>query len=506
MTSASQQAGAGTSSVSARYLLAHEAGQHVLIEHGTVVHDGGVVTYAGPSADAPSCDAHTDLGDALIMPGLIDLDALSDIDHLTLDSWAAPELARGQQWSEEYFRSGRADVFTQQERQDVRQYALIQLALHGITTYMPIASEVHSSWAESFEELKEMAKASRRLGLRAYLGPSYRSGVNVALAAGGSGVLFDEDLGRTGLEDALRFLDFADELDDPLVNGVLLPCRIETLTRELLDATAREANKRNVLVRLHSLQGLTERRLILDRYGMTPLDLLDDAGLLNERLLIPHALFLDRHPSVSGEDHGDLGRLAASGASIVHCPLTSMRYGEALHSFPDYVAAGVPVALGTDSFPPDLIRGMDAGWQLAKIVRGRLDATRLADYINAATLGGAHALNREDLGRLSEGAQADFVAFDLSDIRDGVHDDPFRTLVLNGSARRCVLNVVAGRTVMANGQIPGHDLAFWRRRGQELFDKMRAAYSTRDEAHRNPAELFPPVYPTARARAGAPTG
>ena len=61
------------------------------------------------------------------MPGLIDLDALTDIDHLILDSWAGPEQAKGHQWSEDYFRNRRADVFTAGERQQIREYALIQL-------------------------------------------------------------------------------------------------------------------------------------------------------------------------------------------------------------------------------------------------------------------------------------------------------------------------------------------------------------------------------------------
>jgi cytosine/adenosine deaminase-related metal-dependent hydrolase len=109
------------------------------------------------------------------------------------------------------------------------------------------------------------------------------------------------------------------------------------------------------------------------------------------------------------------------------------------------------------------------------------------------------------LGRLAPGAQADFVAFGLGDLRDGVHEDPLRTLILNGSARQCVLSVVAGRTVVDDGRIPGLDTARWRRRGQELFDRMRAAYSGRDERGRSPAELFPPVYPRA-AGTGAGTG
>jgi len=479
--------------VTARYVLGHHKGCHVLLENACVVYSGHTIDYVGNDYTGP-VDEEVHVGEALLMPGLIDLDALTDIDHLILDSWAGPEQAKGHQWSEDYFSRRRADVFTAEERQEIREYALIQLVLHGITTYMPIASEVHSEWAEPFEELVGMAETSRRLGLRGYLGPAYRSGVNVVLENGERSVMFDVDRGRKGLADALRFIDHAAELDDPLVNGVLLPCRIETLDLELLKETAASSAERDVLVRLHSLQGLVERELILDWHGVTPLELLEQVGMLNERLLIPHATYTDRNPAVHGEDRGDLTRLAASGASIIHCPLTSMRYGSTLDSFNAYKAAGINISLGTDSFPPDLIRGIDAGVQLAKIMAGTNDAGDVAGYFDAATVGGAHALRRPDLGRLEPGAQADLVAFSLGDIRDGVHDDPLRTLLLNGTARQAVLSVVAGRTIMTSGVIEGVDLDYWRVKGQELFDKMRNAYTMRDARNRAADELFPPVY------------
>jgi cytosine/adenosine deaminase-related metal-dependent hydrolase len=477
----------------ARYVLGFHEGRHVLLENACVVYSGSTIDYVGHDYQRP-VDEEKHLGEALLMPGLIDLDALTDIDHLILDSWAGPELAEGYQWSEDYFLNHRTNVFTPGERQDIREYALIQLALHGITTYMPIASEVHSEWAESYDELVGMAETSKRLGLRGYLGPAYRSGVNVVLAGGGRSVMFDADKGREGFAGALRFLEYAAELDDPLINGVLLPCRIETLDLELLKDTAATSAERGVPVRLHSLQGLVERELIMQWHGVPPLELIEQAGLLNERLLIPHATYIDRNPAVHGEDRGDLQRMASSGASIIHCPLTSMRYGSTLDSFDAYKAAGVNISLGTDSFPPDLIRGIDAGVQLAKILAGRNDAGDLAGYVDAATLGGARALGRDDLGRLEPGAQADLVAFPLDDIRDGVHDDPLRTLTLNGSARQAILSVVAGRTIMANGNIDGVDLDYWRARAQELFVKMRAGYTERDTFNRAADELFPPVY------------
>ncbi|MEV5614143.1 chlorohydrolase family protein, partial [Streptomyces sp. NPDC052225] len=387
----------------ARHILAHQDGGHALLRDGEVVWQDDTVVYVGPRYEG-DVDQERDLGESLVMPGLIDLDALTDVDHLVLDSWAGPERGPGLQWSAEYFAHRRHDVFTPSERSTIRAYALAQLALHGITTFMPIASEVHSRWAEPYDELVDMARTARRIGLRGYLGPAYRSGVNIVLPDGTRDVAFDEEEGRAGLRDAVRFLDHVAGLGDPLLTGVLLPCRIETLTEELLAETARIARERGVLVRLHALQGLVERALVQRRHGgMTPLELLDKHGLLTPNLLIPHTVTIDRHPSVHGEDRGDLALLARSGISVVHCPQTSLRYGEMLHSFRAYREAGVNLCLGTDSFPPDLIRGMDVGVHLAKIAEGRSDAAPAEAYVEAATLGGARALGRDDLGRIAPG-------------------------------------------------------------------------------------------------------
>lgn len=477
-------------------MLGHVAGRHVLIRNGDVVYEDSCIVYVGQGYDG-TVDESFDLGRSLITPGLIDLDALTDIDHLLIDSWASPDQADGMQWSEEYFRSLRADVFTAEERQTIRKYALVQLALHGVTTYMPIASEIHSAWAESFEELAAMAETSRQLGLRGYLGPAFRSGVNIVSADGQRDVAFDEEQGHSGLAEAVRFLDHAQELADPLVNGVLLPCRIETLTAELLRATAEVAREREAIVRLHCLQGELERELLQRWHGMTPLQLLQQTGLLAERLLIPHGIFVDRNPALGGQDTGDLQTLADARISIVHCPLTSFRYGMALDSFAAFRAAGINLCLGTDSFPPDLIRGMDTGVHLAKLLDHRHDSAPAEHYFEAATLGGARALDRPDLGRLEAGAQADLVAFALDDIRDGVLDDPIRTLLLNGTARQATHSVVAGRLVMRDGVIPGIDFQSLKTEAQRLFEQMREAYSGRDIKHRTRAELFPPTFPNA---------
>lgn len=478
----------------ARHVLAHGPAGPFWMEDGYVAWEGSTIRHVG--TDHPGASETTDLGEVVLLPGLIDLDALADIDHLVLDSWHSPEHARSLIGSLDHWSHHRRDVLDPGQRETMREFALAQLALHGITTYMPIASEIHTSWAESCQELVATAELSRRIGLRGYLGPSYRSAV-AAQAPDGSRVLHEEpELGDQGLAEALSFVRYARELDDPLVTPVLLPCRIETLTEELLRRTAEEARSRGLLVRLHSLQQRWERDLILQRHGVTPLQLIEQVGLLHDRLLIPHALFLDRHPDVAGTDHGDLATLAHAGVSVVHCPLTSFRYGQVLGTVRDYLEAGITMALGSDSFPPDLLRGMDVGLHAARAWHGHGAAT-LPQYLAMATTGGARALHRPDLGRIEVGATADLTAFGLDAFTDGVVEDPLRTLVLNSSARAARHTVVGGRTVVRDGTLPGMDLPGLRARAQELFGLLKQGYVDRDRAGRGLEDLFPPTFPRA---------
>ncbi|MGW7686321.1 amidohydrolase family protein [Kribbella sp. NPDC054772] len=200
---------------------------------------------------------------------------------------------------------------------------------------------------------------------------------------------------------------------------------------------------------------------------------------------------------VSGAPDRGLRMLVDHGITIIHCPLTSLRYGVALRSFGRLRNAGVRIALGTDSFPPDLIRGIDVGSNVAKVIDGALDAAPVEDYVRAATLAGADALERPDLGRIAVGATADLTAFGFDDFRDGVLDDPVRTLIMNGHARGARLTMIGGRIVMRDGQLPGFDLAALRAEAQELFDHMRAAYGPRAA---DGSDLFPPTF--VRATAG----
>jgi cytosine/adenosine deaminase-related metal-dependent hydrolase len=485
-----------TTRLTAAFVVGFQNGDHVVYRDGEVVFDGGHIVFVGRGYGGP-VDRTIDAGEAIVSPGFIDLDALADIDHALIDSWHGPETRDGLEWSEDYFHHRRRDVFPPDEVAFKREFALSQLIRNGITTAMPISAETHNLWAETYDDMAATVAIAARLGIRLYVGPAYRSGVNVTRTDGTRDVLWNEPLGREGLADAIRFFRDFDGSHGGLIHGCLLPCRIETVTPELMRATAAAAAELDCLVRLHCLQGNVELMLLRKWYGKGPIEVLDEAGLLGSRLLIPHAIYIGGHSRSPAAPADELGRLAERGVTVIHCPMTSFRYGTALESFDRYRRAGINIALGTDSFPPDMIRNMDVGNHVAQLVEGRADAGSAADMFRAATIGGATALRRDDLGRLAPGACADMIVVDLNDPRVGPVDDPIRTLLLNTTGANVRTVIIDGRMVMEDWRIPSIDAAEMRRHAQVYFNTMKAAYAERDVRRRLPDDLFPASFRAA---------
>ena len=141
----------------------------------------------------------------------------------------------------------------------------------------------------------------------------------------------------------------------------------------------------------------------------------------------------------------DLEIIRDAGATIVHCPLVSARGGRALESFARCRAMGMRLGMGTDTWPPDMLLNLQLGLMLCRVVEGDPAAVRAEDLFDAATIGGADAVGRSDLGRLQPGAAADMVVFDMGDDYIGRSLDPIQSLMVGTAGRRVTSVFVAGR-------------------------------------------------------------
>lgn len=247
-------------------------------------------------------------------------------------------------------------------------------------------------------------------------------------------------------------------------------------------------------VRLHCCLGDFEVATVRRLHGRSPIQWLGDLGFLGPNALLPHGTHVDARRADSRPDD-DLGLIAAAGAAVVQCPLVAARFGKALDSFAHYRARGLKIALGTDTAPADLVLNMQVGLLTCRVAEGRPEACRASDYLDAATLGGAEALGRPDLGRLAPGCRADLAVFDLRLPHHHQAIDPVQTLPLTGRGRDARTVVVDGCFAMADRVIPGVDEAAVTSEAQARFDRLVARYPDRTWRHPPVARIFPPSYP-----------
>ncbi len=195
---------AGPVLLTARWVVGHAQGRHQLLDRGEVVFDGDRIVFVGFGYSGP-CARRIDCGNALIGPGFIDLDALSDLDTTILGFDNQPAWRKGRVWPKSYMDAGPFEMYAPEELAFQKRHAFAQLIRNGITTALPIASLFYRAWGETWDEFAAAAEAAEALGLRVYLGPAYRSGNSFVRDDGAIDLFFDEERGLRGLADAERF-------------------------------------------------------------------------------------------------------------------------------------------------------------------------------------------------------------------------------------------------------------------------------------------------------------
>jgi cytosine/adenosine deaminase-related metal-dependent hydrolase len=134
--------------------------------------------------------------------------------------------------------------------------------------------------------------------------------------------------------------------------------------------------------------------------GLTPVAWLAAQGALHARMLIVHA----QHTSPA-----DLARIAAARASVVVCPPTLRYFDRPAPPVDRWLAAGVNVALGTDS-----AASADGPLSmLATLASARRLWPGIApeQILTMATHAAARAIGRPALGRIASGGRADLCCF-----------------------------------------------------------------------------------------------
>jgi cytosine/adenosine deaminase-related metal-dependent hydrolase len=136
---------------------------------------------------------------------------------------------------------------------------------------------------------------------------------------------------------------------------------------------------------------------------------------------------------------------------------------------------------------------------MARFADGSYRVGKPRDVFDAATLGGARALGRDDLGRLAPGARADLLIVNLQSVQYGAVRDPIKSLVECGSAGDVETVVIDGRTLVEGGRALAIDEAALLRQIQEAAERSWPAAPTWHSSGASVDEIAPMSYPVRDA-------
>ncbi len=478
------------------YVVAHGEHGHRILQDGVVVYEDDRVVHVGKSYDGP-VDRKIDAKDKLVSPGFINMHGWAALDvPLRLDGFL------GARWqSKAYVVDGVGTQDLEPLKGDdfrtVALIALLSLLKGGSTTSVTLTAMDPALWESPVEQTELLADIAGKLGARAYISHNYRSAVRYWSEQGSMCYHWNEEAGQAGLAHAIQFAEQYHGAYEDRIRAMLFPYTFECASEELLRETKRAAKERGLIVHMHTAQSLTEFYECLKRYGRTPIQYLYDIGWLDTQTILTHAIYTTSNPLCGYRRHDkhDLELLAKSGATVAHTPVINSRCGELLHSFGVYMRAGINMAIGTDEFPMDMITEMRSAAIMGKIADQDHLAVTARDVFNAATLGGARALGREDLGRLAPGAKADIVIVDLRDLSVGLVDDPIKTLVYMASFRDVETVIIDGKVVVDGRQIPGVDEAELVLRTRQVLQKQSLNIVKHNPLGWSAEEIFRPSFP-----------
>lgn len=339
--------------------------------------------------------------------------------------------------------------------------AFLEMARSGITTVGEFHYLHHEPNGRPYDDPNLLAKtvirAALDVGIRIAL-------LRVAYFRAGFEVPPNPRQRRFIEPDAETFLKHTDMLLTELSGGErswvgVAPHSIRAVPLPRLNAITKYADSHNLPVHMHVAEQPAEIEACKREYGTSPIGLLAQENILNNRFTGVHAIHITEQ---------EIRDLADTGTNICACPTTERNLGDGIIPADKLLAAGVPVSLGSDSHTQiDLLedaRELEYHLRLRDVQRNVLAPANSATdglaarLFDCATANGARSLGFNG-GSLDTGLPADFFTVDLNDLAiAGAGKDDLLAAIVFAAGRAAIRDVcVGGKMIVRDGHHADQD-------------------------------------------------
>ena len=366
----------------AQWLVTQDDARTVL-EDAALAVEGGLVADAGPASDVlarhPGAEVD-DLGASVVLPGLIDAHT-----HVPMSAM------RGAADDKELFAWLHEDIFPREARWEP---ALLRVS--ALLSFAEMIRTGTTAFWDMYMLQENVFAAADEAGVRGVIGENV--------------VRFFPQLGgatREALFDRVRANAEAWR-GHPRLRGAVAPHAVYTTDSETLVACRELADEIDWQFGMHMSETRKETEDCLAERGARPIPYCDSLGILRDDTSLFHCVDVD---------DGDLAILRDRGCVAVHNPASNMKLASGAAPVPRILAAGVPVAIGTDgpasNNAQNMLRETWLAALLGKLASGDPTAVSAQTALDMATRHGAAAIHDPLAGRLAPGSRADFFALDL---------------------------------------------------------------------------------------------
>lgn len=293
---------------------------------------------------------------------------------------------------------------------------------------------------DNYRYPERCAQAIAELGGRGIVAGRIHDADPAALATGR--YVHDRDVGRRTLDENIRLVETWDGYDGGRIRCDWQPHAPDTCSDDLLREIARMTAGHRGCIHTHLAQSRREVDIVRARSGCGPVELLDRVGLLNDRLVAAHCIWID---------DADINRIGTAGATVAHSPIGNAK-SSTVAPILELAEAGAKITLCTDAFSNDVFEAMRWAIAMQRVRRGSFALTP-RDVLSWATKTAADALAIDGVGALAAGFKADVVLLDATSPSLAPLIDGFGILVHGANSGDVTDVIVDGRMVVADRRL-----------------------------------------------------
>jgi 5-methylthioadenosine/S-adenosylhomocysteine deaminase len=271
----------------------------------------------------------------------------------------------------------------------------------------------------------------------------------------------------------------------------------QRVTVDYFEALSELSKTHDLPFDVHILETKLQRVLGEEKYGKSLVKYVNDLGLLDEHMMVIHAIWVDDE---------DVELIAQAGCSIAHNPLCNLRLGSGVMTWRRMHDHGINICLGSDEGCVDDTANM---WMVGKVA-GLIHSITDPDYkkwpkskevVRALIRGGAQAMRNEGrVGVLAPGYEADLILVDLNTLNFTPLNDIYHHLVYCENGSSVVMTMVAGKVVMENGHLLTVDEEAIKAEARELMKSYRIDLEKASVAAQELEPYYREMYLRAAAR------